>query len=47
MKNVLYILWYAKNTAQAKVTSTNEKLKPIALSIIELHLSEGISQLLS
>ena len=33
-----------KVTSQAKTTSSSEKIKPIALAIIELRLSEGISQ---
>ena len=31
----------------AEATLNSEKIKPIALAVIELHLSEGISQLLS
>ena len=45
IKNALYIL--PKSKCPAEVTSNSEKIKPIALAIIELHLSEGISQLLS
>ena len=30
-----------KGTFRAKVTSNSEKIKPIALAVIELHLSEG------
>ena len=41
MKNVLYVLWYAK---RAEATSNSEKIKPIALAIIRLRFSEGISQ---
>ena len=37
MKNALYVLRYA-------VTLNSEKIKPVALAIIELCLSEGISQ---
>ena len=36
-----------KGTSWAKVTSNSEKLKPVALAVIKLCLSEGISQLLS
>ena len=43
MKNALYVLWYAK---RAKVTLNSEKINLVALAIIELRLSEGISQLL-
>ena len=31
----------------AKATSNSEKIKPVALAVVELRLSEGISQLLS
>jgi len=43
MKNALYTLWYAKGTSQAEVMSNSEKFIPIALGIIELCWSEGIS----
>ena len=33
-----------KGTCPAEVMSNNEKFKPVALAVIELHLSEGISQ---
>ena len=33
-----------KGTCQAEATSSSEKIKPVALAIIELCLSEGISQ---
>ena len=36
-----------KGTSQAEATSNTEKIKPVALAIIELHLSEGIGQLLT
>ena len=36
-----------KNTSQAEATSHSEKIKSVALAVIELRLSEGISQLLS
>ena len=44
MKNALDILWYAKRNVSAEVTSNSEKIKPVALDIIELRLSEVISQ---
>ena len=47
MKNTLYVLRYAKRQLSAEATSNSEKIKLIALVVIELHLSEGISQLLS
>jgi len=34
----------AKGTSQAEVMLNSEKIKPIALVIVELHESEGISQ---
>jgi len=37
----------AKATSQVEVTSNSEKTKPVALSIIELCKSEGISQSVS
>ena len=36
-----------KGTCRAKATSNSEKIKPVALAVIELRLSEGISQLLA
>ena len=33
-----------KGTSLAEVTSNSEKIKPVALAIIKLRLSEGISQ---
>ena len=36
-----------KGTSQAEATSNSKKIKPIALAVVELCLSEGISQLLS
>ena len=46
MKNALYVLCsgMSKGTSRAKVTLNSEKIKPIALAIIKLCLSEGISQ---
>ena len=44
MKNALYVLQYAKGTSQAEATSNSEKTKPVALAIIKLCLSGGISQ---
>ena len=35
-----------KGTSQAKVMLNSENIKPIALAVIELHLSGGIGQLL-
>ena len=36
-----------KGTSQAEVMSNYEKIKPVALAVIELRLSEGISQSVS
>ena len=47
MKNALYVLRYAKRHLSGEATSNSEKMKPVALAIIELCLSEGISQLLT
>ena len=49
MKNTLCVPWYdmPKGTSQAEATSNSENIKPLALVIIELCFSEGISQLLS
>ena len=33
-----------KGTSQAEVTLNSETIKPVALAVIELRLSEGISQ---
>ena len=37
----------AKGTSWDEVTLNSEEIKPIALAVIELHLSEGISQIVS
>ena len=44
MKNALYVLRYAKGTFQAEATSNTEKIKPVAIAVIELYLPEGIRQ---
>ena len=36
-----------KGIRRAEATSNHEKIKPVALAIIKLRLSEGISQLLT
>ena len=36
-----------KGTCRAEATSNSEKIKPVALAVIEVRLSEGISQLLT
>ena len=44
MKHVLYM---PKGTCWTEVTSNSEKMKSVALAVIELCLSEGISQSVS
>jgi len=44
MKNALYIQRMAKDTSWAEATSNNEKIRPVALAIVELRKSEGIRQ---
>ena len=34
----------SKGTSQAEATSNSKKIKPVALAVIKLRLSEGISQ---
>ena len=36
-----------QDTSQVEATSNSEKIKPIPLPVIELHLSEGIRQAVS
>ena len=36
-----------KGTSRAEATSNNEKIKPVALAVVKLRLSEGISQSVS
>jgi len=47
LKNTLDVLRYAKGTSRAEATSNDEKIKPAALAVIELHWSEGIRQVVS
>ena len=44
MMQALELLQLAKDTFRDEVTLNSEEIKPVALAIIELHLSEGISQ---
>ena len=46
MKKALCVLWYAKGTSQAEAMSNTEKIKVLALAIIELCLadSQSVSQ---
>ena len=43
----MYCSSMPKGSSQAEVTSNSEKIKPIALAVIALCLSEGISQSVS
>ena len=43
MMHVFYILQLAKGASRDEATSNSEEIKPVALSIVELHLAEGIS----
>jgi len=36
-----------KGTSRAEATSNSEKIKPVALAIVELRESEGVSQSVS
>jgi len=44
MLQLLELVQLAKKHASDKVTSNIAKIKPIALVVIKLHLSEGISK---
>jgi len=44
MKNALYVQWHGKRHL---LTSNSEKIKPVALAIVELQESEGIRQAVS
>ena len=44
MKNTLYVLRYAKRHLLGRSKSNSEKIKPVALAITELRLSESISR---
>ena len=47
IKNVLYVLWYAKRYFSGLSNTEQLKIKPVALAIIELHLCGGFSQSIS
>ena len=47
MKNALHVLRYAKRHLSGRSNINSEKIKPIVLAVIELCLSEGISQSVS
>jgi len=43
MKNALHVQQYGKRHLWAEATLKSEKIKPLALAIVELRKSEGIS----
>jgi len=47
MMQALELLWLAKGTSQDEAALISEILKPVSIVSIELHLSEGISKLVS
>ena len=44
MMQALELQWLAKGTSLDEATLHGEEIKPIALVVIELRLSEGVSQ---
>jgi len=44
MENALHLQRYGKGTSRAEAMLNSEKIKPIALAIVELRKSEGIRQ---
>ena len=47
MMQALELLWLAKGTPRDEATLNSEEIKPVAIAIIELRLSEGISKSVS
>jgi len=48
MKNaLLHVQRYGKDTSRVEVILSSEKIKPVALAIVELRESEAIRQLVS
>ena len=43
MKHTLYVLRHVEGTCRAEVVSSSDKIKPVALAVIKLRMSEGIS----
>jgi len=43
MMQALELLWLAKGTSWDEVTLISEEIKPVAITIIKLCLSKGIS----
>jgi len=44
MIQALELLQLAKGTSPDEATSNSAKIKPIALVVVELHLSKGVSE---
>ena len=40
---LLLLLWLAKSSSPDEATLNSEEIIPVAIAIIKLHLSEGIS----
>ena len=47
MIQALELLQLAKGTSPDEATSNSAKIKPIALVVVELHLSKGVSEWMS
>jgi len=47
MKNVLYVQWHGKRHLLGQSQVEQQKFKPVALAIVELHKFKGIRQLVS
>jgi len=43
-KNALHVQQYGKGTSWAEAMSNSEKIKPVALAIVQLRESKGIRQ---
>ena len=44
---IIHTVFGKKGTSRDKTTQSSEEIKPVALSIVELRLAEGISWLVS
>jgi len=47
VKNALYVQRYGKNISQVEAMLNSGKIKPVAVAIVKLCESEGISQAVS
>jgi len=47
MKNALHVQWCGKRHLSTEETLNSERIKPVALAIVELQESEGIRQAVS